>query len=95
MNLICLQLHLVRWINTLKGLESGKILGAALDVLEQEKLGEMDKRQINEFDQLAQSNKVLFTPHIAGWTHESKKKIAEVVLIKVQTIDNADIAFGL
>ena len=77
------------------GLEQGKILGAALDVLEQEKLEAMDKRQIHEFDQLASFNNVLFTPHIAGWTYESKKRIAEVVLNKVETIDNAGISFGL
>jgi D-3-phosphoglycerate dehydrogenase len=61
-----------------------KILGAALDVLEQEKLDKLTLQQRANLDVLQQNNKVLLTPHIAGWTHESKQKIAELILYKLK-----------
>lgn len=67
-------------------LKSGKILGAGLDVLEYEKLSfetlfEGDKPEA--FDYLLQANTVLLTPHIAGWTIESKEKLAQVIVDKI------------
>ncbi len=67
-------------------LQSGKVLGAGLDVLEYEKLsfetlfeGEKPKA----FEYLLQANNVLLTPHIAGWTFESKEKLAQVIVNKI------------
>jgi D-3-phosphoglycerate dehydrogenase len=67
-------------------LQSGKILGAGLDVLEYEKLSfetlfEGDKP--GAFEYLLQANNVLLTPHIAGWTIESKEKLAQVIVNKI------------
>ena len=67
-------------------LQSGKILGAGLDVLEYEKLSfetlfEGDKPEA--FEYLLQANNVLLTPHIAGWTIESKEKLAQVIVNKI------------
>ena len=67
-------------------LQSGKILGAGLDVLEYEKLSfetlfEGDKPEA--FEYLLQANNVLLTPHIAGWTIESKEKLAQVIVDKI------------
>lgn len=67
-------------------LQSGKILGAGLDVLEYEKLSfetlfEGDKPQA--FEYLLQANNVLLSPHIAGWTFESKEKLAQVIVNKI------------
>lgn len=67
-------------------LQSGKILGAGLDVLEYEKLSfetlfEGDKPEA--FEYLLQANNVLLTPHIAGWTFESKEKLAQVIVNKI------------
>ena len=67
-------------------LQSGKVLGAGLDVLEYEKLSfetlfEGDKPEA--FDYLLQANNVLLTPHIAGWTVESKEKLAQVIVNKI------------
>ncbi len=67
-------------------LQSGKILGAGLDVLEYEKLSfetlfEGDKPEA--FEYLLQANNVLLTPHIAGWTIESKEKLAQVTVDKI------------
>lgn len=65
------------------GLESGKIRGACLDVLENEKINRLNAEQKDTLDYLANSNKVILTPHIAGWTKESYKRINEVLKDKI------------
>ncbi len=71
-------------------LQEGKIKGAALDVLEYEKSSFQDFFQDNNlpdaFRYLIQSDKVLLTPHIAGWTVESKIKLAQTILHKVKAL---------
>lgn len=62
------------------GLESGKLRGACLDVLENEKLSKLTPDQQTAFDYLRQSPKTILTPHIAGWTHESYVRINEVLV---------------
>ncbi len=64
-------------------LGSGKVHGACLDVLENEKLAALNPAQRIAFDALAASDRVLFTPHVAGWTHESYRKINLVLVEKV------------
>jgi D-3-phosphoglycerate dehydrogenase / 2-oxoglutarate reductase len=67
-------------------LQSGKILGAGLDVLEYEKLSFETLFEGNKpeaFEYLLQAKNVLLTPHIAGWTFESKEKLAQVVVNKI------------
>ena len=63
-----------------RGLESGKVRGACLDVLENEKLAKLTPDQQTTFDYLRQSDRVVLTPHIAGWTHESYVRINEVLV---------------
>jgi D-3-phosphoglycerate dehydrogenase len=63
-----------------RGLESGKVRGACLDVLENEKLDKLTPGQQASFDYLRQSDRVILTPHIAGWTHESYVRINEVLV---------------
>ncbi len=69
-------------------LKSGKILGAGLDVLEYEKSSFEnmfdDKVLPKAFQYLTQSKNVLFTPHVAGWTVESKEKLAQTVVDKIK-----------
>jgi D-3-phosphoglycerate dehydrogenase len=64
-------------------LESGKVHGACLDVLENEKLATLNPTQRAAFDALAASDRVLLTPHVAGWTHESYRKINLVLVEKI------------
>ncbi|UTA70363.1 phosphoglycerate dehydrogenase [Emticicia sp. 21SJ11W-3] len=68
----------------LAGLKSGKITGACLDVLENEKLHQLSEDSKGTFEQLIMSDKVIFTPHIAGWTHESYIRINEVLIQKIK-----------
>ncbi len=68
-------------------LESGKILGAGLDVLEYEKLSFenlfIDGNKPPAFEYLLQAENVLLTPHIAGWTFESHEKLAKTIADKI------------
>lgn len=67
-----------------RGLKSGKIKGAALDVLEFEKPSfEKLDSESDDLKYILQSEKVIVTPHIAGWTHQSKEKLAQVIVDKI------------
>ena len=64
--------------------KSGKIKGACLDVLEYEKTSFENLETKNEdLEYLLNSEKAIITPHIAGWTHESKIKLAQVIVDKI------------
>lgn len=70
------------------GLRTGKILGAGLDVLEYEKSSFENMFSDNDlpeaFQYLIQAENVLLSPHIAGWTMESKEKLAQVIVDKIR-----------
>jgi D-3-phosphoglycerate dehydrogenase / 2-oxoglutarate reductase len=68
----------------LKGLQFGKIRGACLDVLENEKLSMLTPEQEEVYTQLFHMKNVVLTPHIAGWTVESYRKINEVLVEKIR-----------
>lgn len=69
-------------------LKSGKILGAGLDVLEYEKASFEDMFTEGDlpkaFKYLIKANNVLLTPHVAGWTIESKEKLAQTMVNKIK-----------
>lgn len=75
----------VKTEDLLFGLSQGKILGAALDVLENEQLDSMNEEEKNQFMQLCASENVILSPHIGGWTKESYFKISKVLLDKLLT----------
>lgn len=69
-----------------EALKNKKILGAGLDVLEYEKLSfeKIDAKDISkDLQYLFQSENVVLTPHIAGWTFESHQKLAQVIADKI------------
>lgn len=71
------------------GLKSGKVLGAGLDVLEYEKKSfeSFFQRKGNmpeAFQYLIQAENVILTPHVAGWTVESKIKLAQTIVDKIK-----------
>ena len=73
-------------------LKSGKILGAGLDVLEYEKLSFenlfTDTEQMPEpLQYLIHAENVVLTPHIAGWTVESKIKLAQTIVDKILALE--------
>ncbi|SFU68811.1 D-3-phosphoglycerate dehydrogenase [Pustulibacterium marinum] len=71
-----------------RALKIGKIKGAGLDVLEYEKTSfeglYEDGVMPDALKYLTKSYDVIVTPHIAGWTHESNVKLAEVILDKIK-----------
>ncbi len=67
-------------------IKNGQVLGAALDVLEYEKSSFENLDSSSENDDLQfllSSEKVIVTPHIAGWTHQSKEKLAQFIVDKI------------
>lgn len=67
-----------------EALKSGKVKGACLDVLEYEKSSFENLEMENEdLKYLLNSEKAIVTPHIAGWTHQSKEKLAQVIVDKI------------
>ncbi|WGH74839.1 2-hydroxyacid dehydrogenase [Tenacibaculum tangerinum] len=69
-------------------LQSGKILGAGLDVLEYEKKSFenlfTDQATPAAFEYLLNAENVLLSPHVAGWTVESKEKLAQTIVDKIK-----------
>ncbi|HEY0742198.1 MAG TPA: NAD(P)-dependent oxidoreductase [Chryseosolibacter sp.] len=68
-------------------IESGKVRGAALDVLENEKLNTLSIDQKQALEYLKSRSNVIFTPHIAGWTYESHVKINVALIEKIKVLD--------
>ncbi|PQB05255.1 2-hydroxyacid dehydrogenase [Aureitalea marina] len=73
-----------------KALDSGKVLGAGLDVLEYEKRSfeSLFENGIPEaFQALLDHPNVVLSPHVAGWTHESKEKLAQTIVNKILALN--------
>ena len=68
-------------------MKQGKVLGAALDVLEYEKVSFESLHSEDSIPEalnyLINSQNVVLTPHIAGWTHESNIKLSEYLADKI------------
>ena len=77
----------VKTEDLIDGIKNGKILGAALDVMEYEKKdfeNTFDNKIHKNFLDLIQNEKVILTPHIAGWTYESHLKLSKIIVQKIQ-----------
>lgn len=91
----------IRLLNTSRGpivktaalaeaIQQGKVLGAALDVLEYEdsSFEKLTGAMPPEMQYLINSDKVLLTPHIAGWTLESNIKLAKTLVTKILELES-------
>ena len=72
-----------------KALVEGALRGAALDVLENEKLDRLTATQKEAFNFLREKSNVILTPHIAGWTFESHVKINVALVKKIDALQLA------
>jgi len=68
----------------LNAINSGKILGAGLDVLQTEKFPALAEQAW--YDELKTNDKVILTPHVGGWTFDSYRKISEVLADKLKDL---------
>ncbi|MDQ3395313.1 MAG: phosphoglycerate dehydrogenase [Bacteroidota bacterium] len=66
-----------------EGLMTGRLFGAGLDVLENEKITPELIQQDENLQYILSSDKVVMTPHVAGWSQESYIKINEVLVSKI------------
>lgn len=82
----------VKTPDLVQGMQEGKILGAALDVIEYENMSKdgLDLASLPaDFRYLLQSNRTVLTPHVGGWTVESKYKLAYFLAEKMIAAFNA------
>ncbi len=77
---------IVKTSDLVSALNTGKVSGAVLDVIEYEEYS-FDKMNLknlpHDFDSLLKNPNVIITPHLAGFTHESKIKLADVLADKI------------
>lgn len=76
--------EIVNTSSVLRAINSGKVLGAGLDVLESEKFPALAEQPW--FEELIANGKIILSPHVAGWTFESYRKISEVLGEKLASI---------
>ena len=82
----------VTTLDLVEALKKEKILGAGLDVLEYEKKSFENLFQKKEtsndmpeaFEYLINAKNVILSPHVAGWTIESKEKLAQTIVDKIK-----------
>ena len=76
----------VNTTDLVEALESGRVGGACLDVFENEKPQTYTDAEQAVFNRLYQLDNVVLTPHIAGWTHESKYLLGSILLDKIEAV---------
>jgi len=76
--------EIVNTQSVLSAIQSGKILGAGLDVLEVEKFPALAEQ--SWYPQLINEGKVLLSPHVAGWSFESYQRISEILAEKLAAL---------
>lgn len=72
--------------NLVEALEEGKVTCVALDVLENEKISELNGEELSILNSLKNNSNVILTPHIAGWTFESHLKINVALVDKIKAL---------
>ncbi len=69
----------------IKAVKEGKISGAGMDVLENEKIDSLNEEEKQQLRFLSGQPHIILTPHIAGYSNEAYKKMAEVLIEKLRS----------
>lgn len=77
--------HVVKTVDLVENLKKGKVLGAALDVIEYEAFDykKLENIDLESWNYLCSSPNVIITPHTAGISFESEEKLALVIAKKI------------
>lgn len=75
--------------DVVKLMKQDKIVAAGLDVLELEPIAQLAGKQRDVYEFLTESDQVIFSPHVAGWSVESYLKINEILLKKIAGLQSA------
>lgn len=78
--------QVIKTADLITGLSSGIVGGACLDVFENEKPQTYSEEEKRLFDRLFSFENTVFSPHIAGWTIESKRRLADILLNKIRKV---------
>jgi len=76
-------------------LQAGRVRGACLDVFENEKPDTFTSVEQDCYLKLFEMPNVILTPHIAGWTFESKRRISEQVVAEASRLQNTLLSFRM
>jgi D-3-phosphoglycerate dehydrogenase len=76
----------VKTADVVTALENGRIGGACLDVFENEKTDTYSAAEQELYGRLNRMENAVLSPHVAGWTKESKIRLAEVLLEKIKAV---------
>ena len=69
-------------------IQSNRLWGLGLDVLQNEDLTNLSSQEQQIFETLIALDKVIITPHVAGWTYESYQRINEILVQKIERLLN-------
>ncbi|MBL7818812.1 MAG: hydroxyacid dehydrogenase [Saprospiraceae bacterium] len=75
--------NVIKTADLLAALKTGKVAGACLDVFENEKTATYTEGEKKAYKQLFSYETVIVSPHVAGWTIESKERLANILLKKI------------
>ena len=75
--------NVVKTVDLVAALKTGKVVGACLDVFENEKTSTYTEGDKTLYKKLFAFENVVVTPHVAGWTVESKERLAKILLKKI------------
>ncbi|MEM6628293.1 MAG: NAD(P)-dependent oxidoreductase [Bacteroidota bacterium] len=73
----------------LQALESGKVLGAGLDVLPNERFDTLGEGERFLYERLFSKENVVLTPHVGGWSFESRENIQDAILMRILDFQKA------